>query len=168
MTFSALEIACKQIEFARNYTLTLLDDVDPQDWFRMPDNRVTHIGWQIGHLAMAEYGLCLFRLRGRRTDDVKLMSSRFRKTFSRGSVPDPDPGRNPSPTEIREVFDRVHSQVLVELPTYSDSDLQETIDEPYAVFNTKLGALYFCSAHEMLHAGQIGLVRRMLGQTPVR
>jgi uncharacterized damage-inducible protein DinB len=96
------------------------------------------------------------------------MSSRFRKKFSRGSAPDPDPDNNPSPDEIRSVFDRVHQQVLTELPGHTEQDLQEKIDEPYAVFDTKLGALYFCASHEMLHAGQIGLIRRLLGKSPVR
>jgi hypothetical protein len=168
MTFKTLEIARKQIEFARNYSLTLLDDVAGDDWFRQPPGAVTHLAWQVGHLAMAEYGLGLFRLRGRFAEDIELMSSRFRKQFSRGSTPDPDPAKNPDPDEIRGVFDRVHRQVMAELPSYTEADLQAKIEEPYAVFDTKLGALYFCSAHEMLHAGQIGLLRRLLGKPPVR
>lgn len=168
MTFPALDIARRQIEFARNYTLTLLEDVAPSDWFTQPPNVATHLAWQVGHLAMAEYGLGLFRLRGRQPEDTELMSSRFRKKFSRGSAPDPDPDNNPSPDEIRSVFDRVHQQVLTELPGHTEQDLQEKIDEPYAVFDTKLGALYFCASHEMLHAGQIGLIRRLLGKSPIR
>jgi signal peptidase I len=44
----------------------------------------------------------------------------------------------------------------------------EPVDEPYAAFATKLGALLFCPAHEMLHAGQIGLLRRLLDKPPLR
>ena len=62
-----LEIARKQIEFARTYTLSLLEDIDDGDWFRRPGDVATHVAWQIGHLAMAEYGLVLFRQRGRRS-----------------------------------------------------------------------------------------------------
>ena len=32
---------------------------------------------------------------------------------------------------------------------------------------TKLDSLFWCAHHEMLHAGQIGLVRRLLGQAPL-
>jgi hypothetical protein len=39
---------------------------------------------------------------------------------------------------------------------------------PYAAFATKFGGLLFCSHHEMLHAGQIGLLRRLIGKAPVR
>lgn len=163
-----LDIARKQVEFARGQTRLLLSDIDDADWFRQPQGAATHVAWQVGHLAMAQYGLCLFRIRGRRLEDNELMSSRFRKQFSRGSRPDPDPANNPAPPEIRAVFDRVHEQALAEMATYEPSLLNEAVEEPHAVFATKLGALLFCSFHEMLHAGQIGMVRRMLGKSPIR
>jgi len=163
-----LQVALKQIEFARGYTLTLLDDIDEADWFTMPSGCVTHIAWQVGHLAMAQYGLALFRQRGRQPADTELMSSKFRKQFSRGATPDPNSGNNATPAEIRDVFDQVHQQVLTEVPGFSTDELDTLIPEPYAVFDTKLGALFFCANHEMLHAGQIGLIRRMLGKAAIR
>src|SRR5262245_36249532 len=65
ITAMSLSLAIQQIEFARGYTLSLLADIDESDWFRLSDGCPTHIAWQVGHLAMAEYGLCLFRQRGR-------------------------------------------------------------------------------------------------------
>src|SRR5690349_3195275 len=100
---SRLEIAIKQLEFARKYSLGLIADIPDSDWFWMPTEGVTHIAWQVAHLAMAEYGLCLFRLRGRREEDLNLMPSNFRKQFSKGTIPNPDPTQNPTPAEIREV-----------------------------------------------------------------
>ena len=163
-----LQVAIGQIEFARQYTQSLIDDIDPADWFQQPAGCPTHVAWQVGHLAMAEYGLCLFRQRGRAEIDSELMSSSFRKKFSKGTVPDPDPAGNPSPEEILSVLSRVHQRVQLELPALTDQQLDEPIDEPYSVVPTKLGALFFCAAHEMMHAGQIGLLRRLLGKKPVR
>jgi hypothetical protein len=163
-----LELAIKQIEAAREYTMTLLEGLSDEDWFRQPDEGITHIAWQIGHLAMAEYGLCLFRIRGRQPEDLELMTGKFRKQFSRGSTPAADPSNCTAPPEIRSVLDRVHQQAMKELASCHEGDLNEEIEEPYAVYNTKLGALFFCAHHEMLHAGQIGLLRRLLGKPPVR
>jgi hypothetical protein len=163
-----LEIAIKQIEFARKYNLGLIADIADSDWFRMPTPGVTHVAWQVAHLAMAEYGLCLFRMRGRREEDIDLMSSDFRKKFSKGTVPNPDPAQNPTPAEIRQVLSRVHERAMTELAGYTDADLDTPVDEPHAVFNTKIGAIFFCSVHEMMHAGQIGLMRRLLGKSPIR
>lgn len=168
MTDASLQLVCRQIEFARQYTRSLLEDIPLDDWFRQPLAGVTHVAWQVGHLAMAQYGLCLFRMRGRRAADVELMSSAFRKKFSKGSRPDPDPAGQPSAGEIREVFDRVHQRVREELPHHAASALAEPIDEPYAVYPNRLGGLIYCACHEMLHAGQIGLLRRALGQAPAR
>jgi hypothetical protein len=164
----ALDLALKQIEFARSYTLSILAEIDEADWFTMPLGSPTHVAWQIGHLAMAEYGLCLFRQRGRQEVDLELMSSGFRKLFSRGSVPEAGAGKYPPPGEIRAMLDRVHVQVLKEGPSFTTEQLEEPVEPPFAVEPTKLGCLLFCSHHEMLHAGQLGLVRRLLGKAPIR
>ncbi|MFN8707615.1 MAG: DinB family protein [Planctomyces sp.] len=163
-----LDLAVRQIQFSRDYTKSLIADVQGDEWFRQPHDGVSHIAWQIGHLAMAQYGLCLFRIRGRQPIDTELMSSSFRKQFSKGTTPNPDPANNPSPEEILHVFDRVFQQSLEELPGISDEQLDEPVDMPYAAFPTKFGGLLFCSHHEMLHAGQIGLIRRLLGKPPIR
>src|SRR5262245_10034850 len=164
----SLNLALQQLEFARGYTLSTLADIDASQWFTMPTSCPTHVGWQVGHLAMAEYGLCLFRQRGRQPIDTELMSSTFRKLFSRGSTPDPDATKYPTPAEIRATLDRVHSQVLQEAPSFTPEQLKEPVEPPFAVEPTKLGALLFCSHHEMIHSGQLGLLRRLLGSQPIR
>jgi len=163
-----LSTAIGQIEFARGYTLSILAEIEEGDWFVMPAGCPTHVAWQVGHLAMAEYGLCLFRQRGRSEIDAELMSSSFRKLFSRGSVPEAEAAEYPTPAEIRAVFDRVHAQVLKEVAGFTAEQLKEPVDMPYAAEPTKLGALLFCSHHEMLHAGQLGLLRRLVGKSPIR
>lgn len=163
-----LEVAQKQIQFAREYTIQLLDAVELDRWFEIPAGAPCHLAWQVGHLAMAEYGLVLFRQRGRQPVDTELMSSKFRKQFGRGSTPTTDSSASPDATAIREVFDAVHAQAMQELPEFDPATLDEAIDLPYAGYPTKYGALLFCSHHEMIHAGQIGLLRRLMGLEPVR
>ena len=163
-----LELAWNQIEFARSYVRALLADISDDEWFVSGDSYPTHLAWQVGHLAMAEYGLTLFRQRGRADVDTQLMSSKFRKLFSKGSTPQSDRSLYPAPDEILAVLDRVHQQAGEELPSFSDEHLNEPVDMPYTAFPTKLGSVLFCSHHEMLHAGQIGLLRRMLGKDPLR
>jgi hypothetical protein len=165
---SRLDIAIRRIETAREYTETLLEGLTEEDWFWQPEGLTTHIAWQVGHLAMAQYGLTLFRQRGRQPIDLDLMSGRFRKQFSRGSSPAASADLSPSVEEIRNVFDRVHAQALAELPTFDEASLDETIDPPYSGFPTKFGALLFAVDHEMLHCGQIGMLRRLMGKEPVR
>lgn len=40
-TLAQRDLACRQIEFARRYTLLLLQDLDDADWFRQPGEGVS-------------------------------------------------------------------------------------------------------------------------------
>ena len=163
-----LEVALRQIEFARQYTQQLIADIDDGDWFHIPSGGVSHVAWQVGHLSMAQYMLTLFRLRGKRANDEAMISKTFIRTFLKGTTPTPDADNYPAAREIREVFHGVHEAVTRELAVFPPEDLDEKVVEPYVGYDTRLGSLLFCAAHEMLHAGQIGALRRQLGKLPVR
>lgn len=166
---SRLAMVVNEMEFARAYSLQLIESVHEADWFRMPPAGVTHVGWQVGHLAVAKYSLTLRRMRGEQPADEQLVSAEFRGLFGIGSEPTPDAAKYPAPAEIRAVFDRVHEAGLATAKGLSDEGLdQPAIGGAHPVFKTKLGALLWCARHEMLHAGQIGLLRRQLGQAPLR
>jgi len=136
-----LRIAIRHIEFARKYSRSLLDGLSDDDWFWSPEKFTTHIAWQVGHLAMSQYGLTLYQQRGRNLEvDKQLMSSKVRKLFMRGTKPVP------------------------ERDAYPD----EEIGPPHAAFATRYGALLFAADHEMIHSGQIGMLRRLMGKEPLR
>ncbi len=164
---SRLDLAIEQIAFARGYTIKLLDNTKAEDWFRQPPGGVTHIAWQVGHLAIAEYWLALVRIRGQRPGDEAFIPKAFQAPFERQSVPTFDPTRYPSQAEIRTVLDRVHEQTLRELKGLDESELDQPILKPHPLAKTKLWALLWCAQHEAVHAGQIGLLRRMLGYPPL-
>lgn len=164
---SRLQFAIDQIIFARNYTLGLLAESPQADWFRQPPGGVSHIAWQVGHLAFAEYRMALLRTRGPLPADAELLPDRFIQLFGAGSTPVADASKYPTPAEIRAVLDRVHQAALRELPSLTDADLDEAVPRPHKFANTKLKALLWCAQHEMVHAGQIGLLRRQLGLSPL-
>jgi hypothetical protein len=162
-----LKAAVDQIVFARNYSRKLLASVPATDWFRQPPGGISHIAWQVGHLTMAQYRLAIERMRGRQPGDERLVSETFLMHFGRDSVPDPDPAKNLSLEEIQHSFERVHEQVVHEVPRLTEEELDEPPLKPHPLFTTKLGSLVWCGQHEMLHAGQIGLLRRQLGHSPL-
>jgi hypothetical protein len=162
-----LQIALRRIEFTRRYTLAMLEDLTDEEWFWMPEAYATHIAWQVGHIAMSHYGLTLFMQRGRAEVDSSLMSGKFRKLFMKGTSAKPGPDGHPSPSEILEVLERVHQQTLAEFPSL-ESGLDEPASAPHTAFATKYGSLLFVADHEMLHAGQIGMLRRLMGKEPLR
>jgi len=163
-----LPVAIDRIKFARQYTSRFLQGLSDDQWFWCPSELTTHIAWQVGHLAVAQYNLCLRRIRGRTAADESLISDRFIDAFKLGSTPDPAPANNPPLAEIRRVFDAVHQQALTELAPRSDAELDVPVETPHPAFNTKLAAVEYCPQHELVHAGQIALLRRLLGKPPLR
>lgn len=160
--------AIDQIRFAREYTLGLLDATPEEHWFKVPEGLPCNIAWQVGHLAVSQYGLLVFRIRGREPDDLKLIPGKFRKAFGRGSEPKADPTSQPSPAELYERLERVLELGLETVRQASAEVLMEPVEMPYAAYPIKLGAILFCPLHEHTHAGQIGLIRRALGFDPIR
>ena len=157
-----------QVDFARRYTLDLLENIPESLWPVVPPGATSHIAWQVGHLAVSQYGLMLFRQRGRAEGDLDLMPGWLRKRFGRGSVPPTDLSEIPSKASLLECLEKIHNASMAALPGFSVEQLLEPTEMPYAVHPIKLGALLFCPLHESIHAGQIGLLRRMHGLAPVR
>jgi hypothetical protein len=162
-----LQIATDRIKFSRDYSLRLIDNVPKSEWFQMPSPDVTHLAWQVGHLAIAEYRLALERIRGDRIEDASLISQAFLRQFGKDSVPQADPTKYPSPSDIRGILDRVHSQSLHELAELPEAEWDKPPLKPHPLFKSKIDGLFWCAHHEMLHAGQIGLLRRLLGHSPM-
>lgn len=172
--------ALGQIDWARRYTLELLAATPRELWFERPiisDTQTgqsigplpTHIAWQVGHLAVSQYGLLMFRIHGRRDEDLDLIPSRFRKAYARGSDPTVAASGQCSADELFERLETVHRRAIEGLTQAFDTNvLLEPVDMPYAVYPIKLGAILFCPLHEQIHSGQIGLIRRTLGLSPVR
>jgi hypothetical protein len=163
-----LETAIDRIKFARQYTKRFLARLSDAEWFWCPSELTTHIAWQVGHVAVSQYNLCLRRMRGRTTADESLIPDQFIEVFKLGSAPDPNPANNPSLAEIRQVFDAVEQQVVTELSTRNDTELDIPVEQPHPVFKTKLQAVEYAPLHELVHAGHIALLRRMMGRPPLR
>ncbi|MED5401465.1 MAG: DinB family protein [Planctomycetota bacterium] len=157
-----------RIQSVRDYTAGLVDAVPESDWFRQPAEGVTHVAWQVGHMAMAQYRLALDLVRGVQPGDDELIGARVLDTYGKDSIPDPDPSANAGVEEIRSAYDAVHLAVIREIGGMDDSILDEPSSRPHPVFDTKGGALEWSAWHEMLHAGQIGLIRRLLGEKWLR
>jgi hypothetical protein len=160
---SAVDMICK----VRSYTENLLDNTSPDDWFRRPGEGLTHIAWQVGHLAVVEYFLTLKRVRGPRPEDEGLVENRYFELFGKGSTPQ-EADASPSPDEIRMTLRRVHDQALAELADLAESELDVPVEPAHPMFSTRLEAIQFCPCHEMLHNGEIALLRRIFGYAALR
>lgn len=157
-----------QMKWTRQYSLQLIESIPEDRWFEMPEGLPTHVAWQVGHLAVSQYGLMLFRQRGRSPGDLEIMPGWLRKQFGRGTQPGARTEKSPARSELLERLEKIHQQALAEIQDLTPEILAEATEMPYAAYPIKLGALMFCPIHEGLHAGQIGSLRRALGLEPIR
>ena len=165
---SMRDAALGQMEFARAYTLGLISEVPEELWQVSPAGIPTHFAWQIGHLAVAQYGLMLFRQRGRAEGDVELMPGWFRKRYSRGTSAAGDPSPHPDRSTMLAMLERIHLAAAEYMQETTPESLLEPTEMPYTAYPIKLGAFLFCPLHESIHSGQIGLLRRAHGLEPLR
>jgi len=153
-----------QLRFARFYTGRLIDATPLTDWSRVPPGGTSHVTWQVGHLAVAAYSLALARQRGERPEDEALLGAALRAAFGRTSAPAAD---GPSAEEALAAYRRVHARVEEEWPEFTRGSLDEPLDRPHLICKTRRDCLAWAARHELVHAGQIGLLRRQLGHSPL-
>jgi len=163
-----IEALAKAIEVAHGYTSGIVESVDHSEWFRQPGEGLTHVAWQVGHMAVAQYSLTLRFVRGEQPGDSDFIPPEYFKLFGRGSQPEGDAGKYPSPAEIYAVFNNVYAEVMATIPSYSDELLAEPIIGSHPAFEFKEQTLRFCPMHETSHTGQISLLKRLFGHAPLR
>src|SRR3989304_9375141 len=103
MSRTQLQRAVERIEFTRRRVKDFIHDLTPEEWFWRPAEFTTHVAWQVGHLAVSEYNLCLRRLRGRTKEDETLLPDAFIEHFKLGSQPAADPADYPPIAPIKPV-----------------------------------------------------------------
>ncbi|MBY0586117.1 DinB family protein [bacterium] len=163
---AAIDFVRQQMIVTRDYTHRLLRATPPDRWLEIPTGGVSNVAWQVGHIAIAAYRLGLSRIRDPQPTDDVLIPPRYLELYGKGTNPSSFPDQNESPAELCRVMDGVQAQVLRESEGWKDEDLKTECLLPHPIFSTKIDSLWWYSRHESIHAGQIGLIRRMLGYDP--
>ncbi len=157
-----------QLDGTRDWTLKLIADIAGDEWTYQPAEGVQHALWLCGHLAVAEHLLVLTRALGGSPPDAELV-----KCFPIGSVVvDPGEIALPSPASVRAKMDATHAEVLAGIRGMSDEQLSKPCmgaeGKPHPHYRTNLEAISHCDRHEAFHAGQIAMLRRMMGKAFLR
>ena len=161
-----------QLERTRVLSLQMIGRVPHNQWFEMPVG-VTHVAWNVGHMAIAEYFLGLVFVRGARESDRDFIPESYAELFGYGSVATSASNSYPSPSEILDVLGAVHTTLLDETRAMPAEQLSEPCDflegefDHHPIFERKGGALEWLGYHEHVHIGAIGLLRRELGSKPI-
>lgn len=158
----------ESIEGSRDWTLKLIADLSGDDWFFQPSDDLQHALWICGHLASSYQTLILMRCLGRDNAHAEFVSH-----FPLGgSVKSASVHDYPSPDAVIARMAVIHDETVDGIRGMSDDQLAEPcygkdgVVHPH--YTTKRGAILHCARHEAFHAGQIALLRRLMGKAFLR
>lgn len=162
------EVLAEQLDATRDWTLKLIADLNGDDWRFAPAAGLAHPIWLCGHLVVSQDVLIHTRCLGR-----GILDPAFVARFPIGGpVPAADQAEYPSPEEIRRIMDETHAKTLAAVRGMSDALLAEpAFGKDGAVhphYRDKRGAVSHCARHEAFHAGQLAMIRRLLGKPFLR
>lgn len=161
-------LLAEQLDGTRDWTLKLLADIGADDWGFQPAAGLAHPLWIAGHLAVSQDVLIHTRCLGR-----SIVAAEFAAHFPIGGPIAPTGGRAyPRPEEVLRVMERTHAATLEAVRGLSGELLAEPAygkdGAPHPHYRDKCGAISHCARHEAFHAGQLALIRRLLGKPFLR
>jgi len=162
------EALALQLDGAREWTLRLLADLHGNDWVFQPGPGLAHPLWICGHLAVSQHVLIHVRCLGR-----PLLDESFVSHYPIGGPISPTSEHGyPDSEHVLRVMADVHAATLAAVRRMSEELLAEPAygkdGEPHPHYRDKLGAVSHCARHEAFHAGQLALIRRLLGKPFLR
>lgn len=137
----------------------LIDDVSEEESLVRGKDDLQHIRWCTGHLVYGAYLL----LKTLGIEDP--MPEGWHDLFCYGCEFQDDGSRYPSMAALRERLSAYHEQINSRIADLSDADLEGTLASkpPFENMNAISTSLLLCK-HEFYHAGQIAVMRRILGR----
>jgi len=168
MTIQA-ELLADQLDRTREWTLRLIADIKGDDWFFQPAPGLAHPLWLCGHLAGSQDLLVIVRCLGK----PSTLDAAFKSHFPIGGpIKSAREHDYPGVEAVLATMRDTHSRTLAAVRSMSDALLA---DPAYAGdgsihphYRDKRGAVSHCSRHEAFHAGQIAMIRRLLGKAFLR
>lgn len=158
----------EQLDGTRDWTLKLLADVKGDDWFKQPGPGLAHCLWTCGHLAVAQHLLIHVRCLGK-----PFLPDSFAAHFPMGGpVKSAAEYDYPSVDEVRPMMADVHQRTVAVVRELSDEFLAKPAfgkdGAAHPHYKTVGQAIGHADRHEAFHAGQIALIRRLLGKPFLR
>lgn len=158
-----LETGVASLRFSRRLALGLLDGIPEEKWFHAPVASGNHATWIAGHLAWEDDDILAHLLEGRGSKLPRVWHERF----AQGSTPTANASDYPGHEEIREALGTFREELIGFFSASADR-LGDPVPEKIHAFARDLAALMPALAcHEMLHVGQLTVVRKSLQLPPV-
>ena len=141
----------------------LKDFHSPQEWVHQVDPSANHALWFAGHMGTVDN----FFLSVVAPDQVKEMGKN-NELFGMGSKPTSNPEDYPSPEEVLSTMRERRETLLQVLDGFTDEDLAKSTPQGTPEMWPDYVSLFETAVwHESLHAGQVSIARKSLGNEPL-
>jgi hypothetical protein len=153
------------IKIAFNSNFNVLDrylsDLSDADLLVRPVPGANHVAWQLGHLIASEIMLLSTVPGG---SQLELPPGFVERHGKETAGMDPPKGFL-TKAEYLSIFKKVREQTFAKLDTLPEADLDKPNTGRMAQFAPTIGHLFLLAAHhQMMHGGQIPVLRRKLGK----
>lgn len=163
MSTRELETGLASLDFARHMTLSLLDAIPAEHWCHIPIPEGNHAAWIAGHIAWEDDD-CLKQLIENR--DSALPQS-WHNRFGTGSRSTPNAADYPDIADLRAQL-AASRQELKAFFTTSVDRLDQPVSKQLHGFAKDLASfMHLIACHEMVHVGQLTVIRKSLRLNPV-
>jgi len=152
------------LRFSSAFAGQMLDEFqNDEDWVSRPHDKANHALWFMEHIGVADNSMIGM------LDPLKMdPRSDMKELFGGRSTPSNDLSDYPPPAEVRAWKDDRRQVLLKLVADLSDEDLDRPTPDSAPPFMPDVGtALQFMAWHEGLHAGQITVPHRALGNAPI-
>jgi uncharacterized damage-inducible protein DinB len=138
-----------------------LGDLSDADLLVRPAPGANHIAWQLGHLISAEASF-LKQIPGAAPPELP---AGFDKQHAKEMATSDTAKGFRKKQEYLDLFEKVRGSTLAALDGIPDAQLDTPTTGPMAKFFPTVGSLFLLAAnHELMHAGQVAVLRRKLGK----
>jgi len=135
----------------------------PAQWTHQVHPEANHALWFAGHLGLVD-NFMLSLVAPQRA----IEKPGYPEKFGMGSHPTSNPADYPDPAEVVEFMRERRSVLLDALEGMSDADLSQPLPAGAPDIMSDVGSAFEMAVwHEALHAGQVSVARRALGNRPL-
>ncbi len=163
MASRELETGIGSLRFSRRLARAFLDGIPPEHWLHAPVPGGNHAAWIAGHLAWEDDDILatLVEHRGSKLDRT------WHERFAQGSTPTANPGDYPDRAELLAALDTFRDELIAYFTASADRLADPLPESIHAYARDRAALMPALACHEMVHVGQLTVIRKSLRLPPV-
>jgi hypothetical protein len=158
------EAIVSNLHTSRFIMTSYLKDMTDADLIVRPVPSAHHAAWQLGHLILSESQM----VNGVKPGTAPALPVEFAARHDKGAAHSSNQGEFYSKEQYLTFMSALREASLALLSQLSEADLSNPGPEAMRSYAPKVGSVFLSIAnHELMHSGQIAVIRRALGKPVV-